>query len=85
MVFNIKAAHHAGYATSLVYVKCTLTKAMVRNHHRARNIPEEVILEKSPKLDESFTYASLYANTVMEVDNNADYKEPLHLILKFMS
>jgi predicted kinase len=85
MVYNIKAAQHAGYSTSLVYVKCALNKAVVRNTYRERIIPREVILEKSPKIDYSFTYASLYANTVMEVDNNADYKEPLHLILKFMS
>jgi predicted kinase len=45
MVFNIKTAHNAGYATSLVYIKCTLTKVIVRNTYRARNIPVDIILE----------------------------------------
>lgn len=82
MVANLKVAHAAGFATSLVYVKCALTKVIVRNAYRPRTIPVDIILEKAAKIDHSFTLASLYAHTVMEVDNNADHKDPLHLILK---
>mgnify|MGYP000226895915 CR=1 FL=1 len=83
MVYNIKTAHAAGYATSLVYVKCTLIKAIIRNTYRPRTIPTDIILDKSTKIDKSFTLAALYAHNVMEVDNNADHRDPLHLILKF--
>jgi predicted kinase len=83
MVYNLQIAHEAGFITTLVYVKCSLTKVLLRNTCRPRIIPADIILEKASTIDNSFMLAALYADNVMEVDNNADYKEPLHLILKF--
>jgi len=82
LVNCIRQARAAGYATSLVYVKCMLTKVILRNIYRPRTIPLDIILEKATHIDDSFALASLYAQNVMEVDNNADHKDPLHLILK---
>ncbi|NWF69191.1 MAG: AAA family ATPase [Chloroflexi bacterium] len=72
MIFNMQAAQAAGFATRLVYVKCTLEKALARNGQRARQLPAELVAAKAARLDGSFNLTALYANFVNEVDNNVD-------------
>ncbi len=70
MVRRIRQAEDAGFATRLVFIRCTLETSLLRNAARVRNVPEQVVREKARDVHTAFALISPHAQTVETVDND---------------
>ena len=70
MVRKIKAAQAAGFETELLYVQVSLKTSLFRNAKRERNVPEQVVREKSEDIATSFEIVARYADTITVINND---------------
>lgn len=70
MVDWMLKAQSAGFLVRLVYVRCSMNVALVRNQQRARTVPEEIVREKHATVETSFRICSGFADEVTVAENN---------------
>lgn len=71
MVRRIRQAARAGFATRVIFVRCTLETSLKRNAARARNVPEDVVREKADLITTSFEIVeALSGADVFEIVDN---------------
>jgi predicted kinase len=70
MVRKVKQAQAAGFETELLYVQVSLKTSLARNAARARNVPEEVVREKSLDIATSFEIVSRYVDSIKVIVND---------------